>query len=818
MMDNVNRDLRHAWRGLWRTPGFTLAAVLTLGLGIGATTAIFTVVNGVLLRPLPYQDSGRLANIWVDLGQGAQSLPAVAPADFRDYQRRSRSFAGFAAGTGAEEIDLRGNLTGDGAPERVGLSPVTANFFPLLGIAPALGRGFTAEEEALNGPHVVMLSDRLWRRRYGGDRAILGRTIALDGIGYTVIGVLPRDFRLLLPAEAFEIVDADLWVPLQFDYSVPLPRNLTLFTVIGRLKPGVSFAQAQADMNGIAEQFRQEFPEHKSANTRIRVVPLHEDIVKHARPSLLTLMGAVGLVLLIACGNVAHLLLARGTARSGEFALRAALGASRWAMVRQLLLESGLLALGGGALGLVVTVLALAVLRALHPASLPRLAEIDIDRAVLGFTVLVSVLTTLLFGLVPALRASGVDPQSQLQSGSRGGLGPERRRIRGMLIVAEVALSVVLLVGAGLLVRSFLALQQVQPGYDASDVLTFQLSMPTSRYAKGKDRRAFLRLLDERLRALPGVREVGAVSQLPLTGSGPLSPFAYNEETARNFETVTADGRNVSPTYFHAMDTRLLAGRTFSSLDSVGGPPVIIIDQTLARLAWPGQSAVGKRLQVAPTGSPNAFAEVVGVVEHMRMHDLARDGLPQIYTSVGQGTPSTMAFAVETSLDPSSLSGSVRQVVAALDKDLAVDHLTPMESYLAEGRAQARFSLVLMAALGAIALLLAAIGIFGVISYSVTQRSREFGIRLALGEDPGHTRRSVMLSGMRLVLLSLALGLAASFLTSRLIAGLLYGVAPADPLTFAGIAMLLGLVALAACYLPARRATRIDPASALRSE
>jgi putative ABC transport system permease protein len=817
-MDDLVRDLRHAWRGLWRTPGFTLAAWLTLGLGIGATTTIFTVVNGVLLRPLPYQDSGRLANIWVDLGQGAQSLPAVAPADFRDYQRRSRSFAGFAAGTGAEEIDLRGNLTGDGPPERVGLSPVTANFFPLLGISPALGRGFTAEEEALNGPHVVMLSDRLWRRRYGGDRSILGHSIALDGIGYTVIGVLPRDFRLLLPAEAFEIVDADLWVPLQFDYSVPLPRNLTFFTVIGRLKPGVSFAQAQGDMNRIAGQFRQEFSEHKSANTRIRVVPLHEDIVKHARPSLLTLMGAVGLVLLIACGNVAHLLLARGTARSGEFALRAALGASRWAMVRQLLMESGLLAVGGGALGLAVAVLALAVLRALHPASLPRLAEIDIDRAVLGFTVLVSMLTTLLFGLVPALRASGVDPQSQLQSGGRSGVGPERRRIRGMLIVGEVALSVVLLVGAGLLVRSFLALQQVRPGYDASDVLTFQLSMPSSRYAKGKDRRAFLRVLDERLRALPGVREVGAVSQLPLTGSGPLYPFAYNEETAKNFESVTADGRNISPSYFRAMDTRLLAGRTFSSLDSLGGPPVIVVDETLARLAWPGQSAVGRRLQVAPTGSPNAFAEVVGVVEHMRMHDLARDGLPQIYSPVGQGTPSTMAFVLETSIYPSSLTRSVRQVMAALDKDLAVDHLTPMESYLAEGRAQARFSLVLMGALGAIALLLAAIGIFGVISYSVTQRSREFGIRLALGEDPSHTLRSVILGGMRLVLLSLGLGLAASFLTSRVIAGLLYGVGPADPITFGGIAMLLALVALLACYLPARRATRIDPASALRSE
>ncbi|MFL5495908.1 MAG: ABC transporter permease [Gemmatimonadales bacterium] len=812
------RDLRHAWRGLWRTPGFTFAAVLTLGLGIGATTAIFTVVNGVLLRPLPYQDSGRLADIWVDLGQGAQSLPAVSPADFRDYQRRSRSFAEFAAGTGDGAVNLRGNLTGQGAPERVALSPVTANFFPLLGVTPELGRNFTPEEEGFHGPHVLLLSHRLWQRRYGGDRSIIGRTIQLDGIGYTVVGVLPPDFRLLLPAEAFLFVDAEVWVPLQFDYSVPLPRNLTFFTVIGRLKPGVSFAQAQGDMSRIAEQFRQEFPEHKAANTRIRVVPLREDIVKHARPSLLTLMGAVGLVLLIACGNVAHLLLARGTARSGEFALRAALGASRWAMVRQLLMESGLLALCGGALGLAVTVLALTVLRAFHPASLPRLAEVDVDETVLAFTLLVSVVTTLLFGVVPALRASGVDPQAQLQSAGRGGLGPQRRRIRGMLIVGEVALSVVLLVGAGLLVRSFLALEQVRPGFDAGDVLTFDLSMPASRYPKGSDRRPFYRLLEERLRALPGVRQVGAVSQLPLTGTGQLSPFAYNEETARNFESVTADGRVVSPTYFKAMDTRLLAGRTFTSLDSAGAPPVIMIDETLARVAWPGQSAVGKQLQLQPTGTPNGFAEVVGVVEHMRMHDLARDGLPQIYYPLGQGSPATMSFVVETSVDPSSLSASVRQTVAALDKDLAVHRLTPMEGYLAEGLAQARFSLVLMSVLGGMALLLAAIGIFGVISYSVTQRTREFGIRLALGEDPHHTLRTVILSGMRLVLLSLALGLGASFLTSRLIAGLLYGVRPADPLTFGGIAALLGLVALCACYLPARRATRVDPASALRSE
>jgi putative ABC transport system permease protein len=819
MMIRLGHDLRYAVRGLRRTPGFTAIAVATLALGIGATAAIFTVVNAVLLRPLPYRDSERLASIWVDLGQGAQSLPAVSPADFRDYQRRTRAFAGFAAGAGAETVKLRGNLTGDGEPERVRLTPVTANFFPLFGVTPELGRGFTEEEEATNGPHVVMLTDGLWRRRYGADPKIVGRTIQVDGEGYEVVGVLPRDFHLLLPAEAFEFVDADLWVPLQFDYSQQLPRNLTFFSVFGRLKPGVTWPQAQADMSDIAKQFRQEFPEHQAANTRIRAVPLQEDIVKHARPALLTLMGAVALVLLIACANVAHLLLARGTARAGEFALRTALGAGRWSLIRQLLVESGLIAAAGGVLGLSVAWGALFVLRLLHPASLPRLAEVRVDGPVIGFTVAMSLVTTLVFGLVPALRASSADPQSQLQGAGKGGSGgPARRGLRNLLIVAEVALSVVLLVGAGLLIRSFVALQQVRPGFDASDVLTFELSMPASRYPKGADRRAFYRRLEDRLRVLPGVEEVGETSQLPLTGSGPLQPFAYNEATARNFESVTADFRVVSPTWFQATDTRLLAGRTFTSQDSIGTPPVIMVDETLARLAWPGQSAVGKQLQIQPTGTPNAFAEVIGVVEHVRIHDLTRTTLPQIYFATGQAGLNTISFAVESSVDPVGLAGQVRREIGEMDKDLAITRLTPLTTYLEEGRAQARFSLVLMGVLSALALLLAAVGIFGVISYSVTQRSREFGIRLALGEDPRRTRRSVVIGGMRLVGLSLALGLVASLVLGRLIAGLLYQVRPADPLTFLGIGVLLASVALLACYLPARRATRVDPALALRSE
>ncbi len=817
-MISLGHDLRYAWRALRRTPGFTLAAIAALALGIGATTTIFTVVNGVLLRPLQYEAPDRLANIWNDLGEGAQSLPAVSPADFRDYQQRSRTFEDFAAAAEGDVANLRGNLTGEGEPERADIVTVTANFFPLLGVRPMLGRQFLPEEEVVNGPHVVMLSHRLWQRRYAGDPALVGKTIEIDGVAHEVVGILPRDFRLQLPTEAFQVSDGDLWAPIQFDYGQPLPRNLTFFTVFGRLAPGVTFEQAQAEMNLIAEQFRSEFKEHAASNLRIRAVPLHYDVIKHARPALLILLGAVGMVLLIACANVANLLLVRGTTRSAEFALRTALGASRTAMMRQVLTESLLLALAGGALGLGITVAALAVLRRLHPANLPRLADIELDATVLVFTVVICAVTSMLFGLVPALRAASTDPQEHLKAGGRSGSAGDRHGARNLLIVAEVALSVVLLVGAGLFIRSFLALQRVDPGFDASDVLTFELSMPSGKYPGGAARRRFLRELTGRLEALPGVTSVGLVSQLPLTGSGPLQPFAYNEETAKNFESVTADIRNVSPTYFRTMNARLLAGRTFNDADSIGQAPVIMVDETLAKLAWPGENAVGKRLQLGPTGEPNNFAEVVGVVEHMRQHDLTRDVLHQIYGPTALGMPTVMTVVVETSLDPASLSSTARRTVAALDPDLPVSLLVPMSTYTSEGMAQARFSLVLMTALGAVALVLTAVGVFGVISYSVSQRTREFGIRLALGEDPRQTKLSVVLGGMRLVLISIFIGLVGSLVVTRLIAGLLYQVRPADPVTFAGIGLLLAMVALLACYLPARRATRVDPALTLRSE
>jgi len=813
----IQRDLRYAWRALRASPGWTAVAVATLALGIGATTTIFTVVNGVLLRPLAYADPGRLVMIWNDFGVGAQSLPAVSPLDFRDYQIRARSFEGFAAASGAGVANLRGNLTGDGEPERVDLTTVTANFFPLLGVQPMLGRGFTPEEEVAGGPHVVVLSHRLWLRRYGGDPGLVGRTVQVDGVAHEVIGILPPGFRLELPAERFLVTDAEMYAPIQFDYGRAPPRNFTFFTVLGRIKPGVTLAQAQAEMDGIAAQFRKEFPEHAASQVRIRAVPLQQDVVKHARPALVLLLGAVGLVLLIACANVANLLLARGAVRRPEFALRAALGAGRRALLRQVLTESLVLALGGGLLGLALAVVALETLRALHPANLPRLADVQLDGTVLLFTFVTCTLTAVIFGLLPAARAAAADPHESLQGTGRGSAG-DRRRVRELLIVAEVALAVVLLVGAGLLVRSFLALQQVKPGFDPHDVLTFQLALPAASYPGPAERRVWLSELERRLDALPGVRSAGIISQLPLSGSGALSPFAYDERTAREWESVTADGRNVSPGYFRTMNARLLAGRDFTEQDDAGAPPVAIVDEILARLAWPGQSAVGKRLQVNPTGSPNMYVEVVGVVAHLRAHDLTREVRPQLYRPMGQQTWFQADVVVEATGDPSAIAPAVSGEVRAMDRGLALRRMTPLTTYVEDAMAQSRFSLLLMAALGGIALVLAAVGIYGVIAYSVSQRTREFGIRLALGEEPAHTRRSVVLGGMRLVGLSMILGLGAALGLARLLQGQLYQVEPGDPLTFAGIGLLLALVALLACYIPARRATRVDPAQALRSE
>ena len=814
-MELLAQDIGYALRTLRRSPAFALVAIFTLGLGIGATTTIFTVVNGVLLRPLPgYRDPGRIANLWVDFGVGAQSLPAMSPGDFRDYQQRATSFDALAAGSGGQIVGATGALTGESGPaERVEVSTITANFLALLGVDPLYGRHFTAEEEKSGGPKVVILSYGLWQRRYGGDPAMVGKTIRLDGQDQLVVGVLPRTFHLWLPSEAFLITDSQIWKPLQFNYANQPPRNFTLFTVLGRLKPGVTYAQAQAEMTQIAGQLRKENPVLEDGDMRVRVVPLEDDVVKHARRAIVSLFVAVGFVLLIACANVAHLLLARASSREREMAVRGALGASRSRLLRQLVTESLVLAAGGLVAGLAIARIGTNVLLAMRPANLPKLDVIQMDSSALLFAGVASAVTAMMFGLIPAIRAAGTSLSRALRTA--GSASVAQVRARGLLMIAEMSMALVLLIGAGLMVRSFHALQQVHPGFTPGGVLTFRAALPLAKYPTPPQRLARLRDIEEQLRALPSVVEVGFTSQLPLTGSGPLSPYAYNETTARNWESETSDGRNVSPGFFRAMGTRVLAGRVFDSHDTPQQGR-IIVDETLAAKAWPGESAVGKRLQVGPNGNPNNFAEVIGVVEHIRAHDISRPVRPQIYTVFG--AVSRFGVVVRSSGDGADLARQVESLMAGLDPEIPVDRIRPMADYVADALGQSRLNLIVMTFFGIAALLLSCVGIYGVFSYAVSQRTREIGIRMALGQDAVSVRNEVLLQGLRMCAISTAIGVLVASLLTRSLSSLLYGVKPVDPLTFSSMAAVLIAVALAGCYIPARRATHVDPLVALKTE
>jgi predicted permease len=818
MRDSFALDLRYAIRGLARNPGFTLVAVLALALGIGSATTIFSVVNGVLMQPLPYRSPDRLVNIWNDLGDGAQSLPAVSAADYLDYRRETKLFEDFAAASGGGVVGASGILTGTGDPERVDVSPVSSNFFPLLGVKPMLGRQFTPDEERFRGPNLVMLSHALWTRRYGSDSSIVGKTILLDGVPNEVIAIMPPGFHLLLPAEAFLIKDSEIWKPLQFDWDHLPPRNLTGFTVFGRLKPGVTLEQAQAEMNAVAARFRERHAIHKASNLRIRVIGLHHDIVKAVKPALLVLLAAAGLLVIIACANVANLLLARATARERELSVRLAMGASRWQIGRQMLTESTVLAIAGGSLGMLMTAGALAYLRYLQPANLPRLSNVGIDWIVATFAATACLVTAVLFGLAPALHGARSGVGEVLRSAGRVAGHGRAARLRQGLIVGEVALTLMLLIGAGLMVRSFIALQAVRPGFDADGSMTFQVALPGSKYPNPAARLAFVEEMERRLRALPGVRTVGVTSQLPLTGSGPLQPYAYNEETARNWESVSADRRSASADYFTATGTKLIEGRVFTRTDTPDAPRVIVIDQTLAQRAWPNERAVGKQLQIGETGTDNNVATVIGVVEHIRMHDLASDGLSQIYTSYYVGSGGRVSFVVRSTGSLTTLANAIRREAKEVDPDLPLNDVVPFSSYVDTAHAHARFSLLLMQLVAGIALVLAAIGIYGVIAYSVGQRMREFGVRMALGESPASLRLGVIRQGSRLAVLSVGIGLVGAAVTTRVLDRLLYAVSPTDPLTFGIVAAFLLLVAGVASLVPAWRASRADPIVALRAD
>ncbi len=811
-MEQLLKDLRVAVRGLRTSLAFTLAALVTLALGIGANTAIFSVANNVLLRPLPYRDPGRLAIIWNDYGSGGQSLPAVSLPDFRDYQLRAQQFEGFAASTYASA-----ELTGKNGSQQVDVGLITSNFFSLLGVKPILGRAFTSDETVPNGPHVAILTHRIWQQQFGGRPDIVGQTVSVGRVPTTVVGVLPAGFELELPPEKFLMEDSDIYQPLQIKIDT-IPRNLTGMTVLAKLKSNVTWAQAQTEMDNIAAQLRSEHAVHQMSGLRIRVVPLQKDVVKRARLPLLVMLVAVGLVLLIACGNVANLLLARAISRRREMAIRSALGATGAQLARQVLVESLVVSLIGGLAGVAVASLGLRMLLVLRPASLPRLNEISLDGWALAYTAGVSILTAFLFGLAPAIQASRPDLRESLVEGGRSSHRLSKSRLASGLILGQVALSVLLMIGCGLLLRSFARLQRVDPGFNPENVLTFRLFLPGSAYADPDAIRLVYRRISDQLRDTPGIQIVGAVSKVPLTGSGSQTPYAWDSETLHHWESISADWRSVTPDYFRSMGIRFIAGRAFNDQDDAQHPKVAIIDEMLARKAWPGENAIGKRFTTTEDSPPKDWLTVAGVIAHVRAHDITTNVREQVYFPFQQQPSRVMFYTIKTSGDPTALISAATQAVHKVDPDLAVHQVHTMQEYFSLAMAQARFILILSGIFGGVALLLTSVGIYGLISYFTSKRVREFGIRMALGAQREDIYRMVIGEGLRLAASGVLIGVGCAFLMTRMLRGLLYGVGSNDPLTFASVTLILLAIALLAAFVPASRAVRVQPMAALRLE
>jgi putative ABC transport system permease protein len=817
------QDLRYGARMLWKSPVVSLVAVAALALGIGANTAIFSVVNTVLLRPLPFAEAERLVMVWdthpLARKLGYDYVPG-SNGSFADFRQQSDSFEQMAA------LDTWiVNLTGRNEPERIEGTKVSTSLFPLLRARPMLGRAFTPEEEKQGAAHVVILSHGLWQRRFGGDANIVGQTVTLDGEQYEVVGVMPPDFSFPqnsgLPAFFPFAQKTDLWTPWVLTEEERQNYGSHHLAIIGRLKPGRTLQQAQAELSTIASRLEQERPDELK-DFGVNVMPLREQVIGKSRTAILVLLCVVGFVLLIACANVANLLLARAASRQKEVAIRTALGASRSRVIRQLLTESVLLAFIGGALGVLLAMWGVDLLVALSPGDIPRTGEIGIDARVLAFTFGVSLLTGLVFGLAPALQASSSDLHEALKEGGRGGTtGPRRARVRAVLIVSEVALALVLLVGAGLLVRSFFKLRNVSPGYDPENVLTLDIPLPGTRYKEDAQLTAFYQRLIERVKALPGVEAVGAVSHLPLTGAEELDGFEVEGrpriDAGENAQT--ADFRVVSPDYFGTMKIPLVRGRYFTERDTADTPGVIIIDETLAQRFFPGEDPLGKRIDEYGSRNKLGYLTIVGVVSGIKHSSLDAEPKPAMYVSYLQSPWLDMTLTVRTSgPGAENLAAAVRQEVWALDKDQPVAGVQTMESLFAKAVAPQRFQMLLVGLFAAVALLLSVVGIYGVMAYSVTQRTHEIGIRMALGAQRGDVFKLLMGQGMTQALIGIAIGLVGAFILTRLMSSLLYGVSATDPLTFAGVSLLLTSVALLACYVPARRAMKVDPMVALRYE
>jgi predicted permease len=816
-METLLHDLRFAVRMLWQGRGFTLVAIIALALGIGANSAIFSVVNAVVLRPLPFKDAARLVVLWGNIHQeGLDELELSAP-EFTDFRARATAFEHVAA------YNAQGfNLTGAGEPERVLGASVSASLFPLLGVTPVLGRALSEEEDKPGRAQVVVISHALWQRRFNADAGVVGRAVTLDGRSMTVVGVMPASFH-------FPDNDADIWTPIAFDADLLSENNRGshFLNVIARIRPGVSFAQAQAEVASLASAIGAEHTGNYPRGFSAKLRPLHEEVTGAVRTPLFIIFGAVGLVLLIACANVANLLLARAAARGREMAVRAALGASRGRIIRQLLTESVLLALAGGTVGLLLALWGVDLLVALAPVGTPRIEEIGLDLRVVGFTCAVALATGVLFGLAPALQASKIDLNTALkESGRTASDGPRRQRLRGLLVAAEFALALMLLVSAGLLVKSYTRIQAVSPGFDPEHVLTMRLVLPDAKYKNLAAQRTFYASLFARLRVLPGVEAVGGNNLLPFGGGGgsrsmliegqPVPPGAPHPEEQLRF---------VTPGYFATLRIPLLRGRDFSAEDTDTAPPVAVVSRALAARYWPGAEAVGKRIAysgIGQGGTPK-WIEIVGVVGDIKYRSLAEAERPVIYVSAYQPlftgfTMPPLYVAVRTQGDAAALAALVRREVASIDPEQPVASLKTMRARLAESVAQRRFQMMLLGLFAALALALASVGIYGVMAYSVAQRTHEIGVRIALGAQRRDVLRLVIGQALMLTLAGVGAGLLGALIATRLLTTLLYGVSANDPATFASVALFLITIALVASYIPARRATKVDPMIALRYE
>jgi len=820
-METLFNDIRYGLRGLLKHPGFTLVAVVTLALGIGANTAIFTVVNAVLLRPLPFAEPDRLVYIWQThpLGKrlGIDQLPS-SYADFLDWQEQSSVFAEMSM------LDSwGGNLTGGAAPEHIDGARVSANLLSLLRARPMLGRDFGAEEAKPGNDRVVLLSHGLWQRRFGGDMNVVGQKMQIDGQSFTIQGVMGADFAFPkdvgLP-DYFSFAKTDVWLPIALTDEQRKNRGSHHLGVIARLKPGATLAQAQSQMATVAKNIEQQNPKDaKDWGATVNLV--HEQVVGASRKAILILLGAVAFVLLIACANVASLLLARATSRQREIAIRTALGAGRLRIVRQLLTESLLLSLVGGTLGVMLAAWSVKLLVALSPGKLPRLTEIGIDAREVLFTAGVSLVTAVLFGLAPALQASKTDLNESLKESGRSTTGGRRRqRARSLLVVAEVALSLVLLVGAGLLGKSFVRLQNINPGFAPDHLLTVNLALPQTKYKNDAQIAQFFKQVVERVRALPGVEVAAAVSHLPLSGQEELDGFDIEGRPSPidTNQIQTADFRVITPDYFRALKIPILKGRSFSEQDRADTTYSVVIDETLARRYFPDEDPIGKRLTEQGSQTNHGPATIIGVVGGVKHTDLKGDARPTLYLAAAQTTWQYMTLVVRSANDPTSLAALVRREVWAVDKDQPLSETATMDRLFAKAVAPQRFNMLLIGVFAALALTLAAIGIYGVIAYSVTQRAQEMGVRLALGASSQNIVWLILGQAMRTSLLGVGLGLVAAFTLTRVMRSLLFEVSATDPLVFGGLAVLLICVALIASYIPARRATKIDPLLALRYE